>query len=207
MRHQRRLSAMTRRRLLAGLLPAVLVAACTGAAAPATTLPSGSLIPLPTTSAPSPVPSGGGGAVGGSPGTGVTPIPIGPGGPGASGPPLTLPSPEVQQPVAGLLDVHDVRAESFSVDSSGGTVKVTVVWWSGPAPCSQLAEVAVAKAETQAGAAFTLTVREGAQQLGIACPALAMHKQATVDLGAIRDQTWTITVTGVDAPQTIRVGG
>jgi hypothetical protein len=107
---------------------------------------------------------------------------------------------------ANLHNIHDARAESFTVDGSSGTVKVTIVWWSGPPPCSQLSTVDVARVDAATGSTFTLTVREGSQQLGIACPALAVHKQTTVDLGPIRDEDWTISVVGVDQPQVVRPG-
>jgi hypothetical protein len=106
-------------------------------------------------------------------------------------------------PVANLLDVRDVRAEAFTVAASGSMVRVTITWWSGRAPCSELSSVLV---DHSGSATATLTVREGAQQLGIACPAIATYKQTTVDLGALAAGVWTIAVTGVDQPQTVRVG-
>ncbi len=205
-----RLAPMTRRPrppLIAALVCAVLaIGACT--AAPGTPSGSGPASPVPSNAVPaSPAPSapsGVGGGNGGAPG--ITPIPIGPIGSGASLGPIVIQPPADEQPVAGLLDVRDVRAESFTVDGSSGTIRVTIVWWSGPAPCSQLSEVGVVRSDTSAGSTFTLTVREGAAQLGVACPAIAVHKQTTVNLGPIRDQNWTIAVTGVDQPQTIHMG-
>lgn len=178
------------RRLAVVLLPALLLAACTAgpgappASVPASPAPSAAT-PLPSPSTPSAAPIG-------------TPVtPGGPSGPIAVEPPITV------QPVANLLNVHDVRAESVSATASGGRVTATVVWWSGPAPCSQLSEVHV----TRAGSAFTLTVREGAAQLGVACPALAVHKQTTVDLGALPAGTYTVSATGVDTPASVSVPG
>jgi hypothetical protein len=202
---------MTRRPrppLIAALVCAVLViGACT--ATPGSPSGSGPASPVASDTVPaSPVPSAttgaSGGVVEGAPG--VTPIPIGPGGPGSTPGPVGAQPPQTVTPVAGLLDVRDVRAESFTVDGSSGTIRVTIVWWSGPAPCSQLSEVRVVRSDTSAGSTFTLSVREGAAQLGVACPAIAVHKQTTVDLGPIRDQNWTIAVTGVDQPQTIHMG-
>jgi len=87
---------------------------------------------------------------------------------------------------------------------TGGHVRVTAVWWSGPAPCSELSEVKV----DRAGNDFVLTVREGAAQMGIACPALAVHKQATVSLGVLPVGTYTVTALGIDtAPITVSVSG
>jgi hypothetical protein len=131
----------------------------------------------------------------------VTPIPIAPVGPGSSIGPIQQQPPTVVHPIANLLEVHDVRAEAVTASASGGRVAATVVWWSGPSPCSELSEVAVARQ----GRAFTLTVREGAQQLGVACPAIAVHKEATVDLGTLPAGTYTIAATGVDAPIAVTV--
>ena len=200
---------MTRRlrSLALGLAPALLLVACTGGPAAPTSPPAS--IPrsaTPIASAP-PVPSPSGadtpGSIAGNPG--LTPIPIT--GPSGSNTIIPAPSPTEVAPVANLLEVHDVRADSFKVDGSSGTVKVTILWWSGPAPCSELSGVKIARSDASTGTSFTLTVREGAQQLGVGCPALAVHKQTTVDLGPIRDQNWTIAVVGVDQPQAIHMGG
>ncbi|MFN8632005.1 MAG: hypothetical protein U0838_17310 [Chloroflexota bacterium] len=106
---------------------------------------------------------------------------------------------------AGLKNVHDVAAERVTVDGSSGSILVTILWWSGPAPCSQLSTVNVDRKDSPAGSAFTLTVREGAQEANVACPALATHKRTVVDLGPINDGDWTISVTGVDQPQSIQL--
>ncbi len=171
------------------------------ASAPGSPAPSDSAAPVP-------FPSRSPGVVGRAPGSvgsapGVTPIPVAPVGPGASIGPIQQQPPTVVHPVANLLDVHDVRAEAVAASVTGGRVTATLIWWSGPAPCSVLSEVAVARQ----GSAFTLTVREGAQQLGIACPAIAVHKQATVDLGALPAGTYSIRAMGVDAPVTVAVPG
>jgi len=197
---------MTRRlrSLAVGLAPMLLLVACTGAPAGSPGSSAASASPSAPASSPSSAPTDTPGAVGGDPG--VTPVPA-PGGPSASGGFGPGPSPTEVQPVANLLHIHDVRAEAFTVDGSSGTIKVTISWWSGPPPCSQLSDVSVAKSDTPAGTSFTLTVREGAEQLGVACPALAVHKQTTLDLGPIRDQTWTVAVVGVNLPQSIHMGG
>ena len=145
-----------------------------------------------------PVPGGSGGST-----PGITPIPIDPGGPGFSIGPIQVQPPTLVRPVASLLNVHDVRAESVAATVSAGHVIATVVWWSGPAPCSELSEVSVARS----GSAFTLTVREGTRELGIACPAIAVHKEASVDLGVLAAGSYTVAATGVDAPVTVTVPG
>jgi hypothetical protein len=191
---------MTRRigSLAIGLVLALLLAACTAApAAPGLSgSPAASGSPSAPASSPSSAPTDAPGAVGGNPG--VTPVPA-PGGPGSSGGFGPGPSPTEVQPVANLLNVHDVRATEVKASVSGTHLLATVQWWSGPSPCSVLAEVKVARS----GNAFTLTVREGAQQLGIACPALATYKQTTVDLGPTSPGTYTVSATGADASVTI----
>ncbi len=213
------------RRIAACLLPALLLAACTAgpgapapSASPSAPAPSASPAPVATASpapvpsvSPAPVataspapaspteaPSGSAGVVGGNPG--ITPIPVGP---GSSIGPVPVQPPTDVTPVANLLNVHDVRAESVSTTATDGRVTVTLVWWSGPTPCSVLSEVHVARS----GSAFTLTVREGSQQLGIACPAIAVHKQATVDLGDLPAGNYSMAATGVDTPVTVTVSG
>ena len=208
MRNPARLAPMTHRlrSLALGLAPALLLVACTAApAGPGSSgSPAASGSDSSVVASPSAAPSDTPGAVGGNPG--ITPVPV-PGGPSASGGAVPAPSPTEVQPVANLLNVHDIRAEAFTVDGSSGTIKVTIVWWSGPPPCSQLSDAAVARSDTPTGTSFTLTVREGAEQVGVACPALAVHKQTRVDLGPIRDQDWTVAVVGVNQPQSIHMGG
>ncbi len=213
---RRRLPPMPRRPrpriVVTGLAAALALVACTASpgtpAAPGPASPPASLPATADASAatsgpatPTPAASRSPGAIVSGPG--VTPIPISPGGPGASIGPIREQPPTVVHPVANLLDVHDVRAEAVSASVSGGRVTATVTWWSGPAPCSELAEVAVARQ----GSTFTLTVREGAQQLGIACPAIAVHKEATVALGALAAGRYSIAATGVDRPITVAVSG
>jgi hypothetical protein len=57
------------------------------------------------------------------------------------------------------------------------------------------------------GATFTLTIREGAAQQGVACIMIAMYKATIVDLGRLDPGTYTIKATG-DAPAvTVTVTG
>ncbi len=203
-----RLAAVMRplRPLIALSLAGLLTAACSaGPGAPVSaSAPAASAPPSASASAsagPSPQASGneGSGAVGGNPGSGVTPVPITPGGPAQSAPPVPSPSPTEAAPVAGLLNVHDMHASALRASVSNGHIIARVFWWSGPPPCSQLAEVRV----DRAGSTFTLTVREGAQQLGVACPALAMYKVTTVDLGAVSHGTYTVNALGVEPGITV----
>lgn len=148
----------------------------------------------------------GSGVAGSTPGASAThvpvdPVPMPPGGPGSPGG-VPMPSPSFVQPTPGLLSIHDVRAAGLSAVANAGHIQATVSWWSGPPPCSALAEVHVERS----GNAFTLTIREGAVQLGIACPAMAMAKATVVDLGAVPAGTYTVGATGVHAPVQVVVG-
>lgn len=197
-----------------------IVAACSGGAglagsaspqsssapASASASASGSASAGPTSSAPasdggrSGGGTGGSGAVGGNPGSGASSAPVGPGeSPGA----LPGPSPTEVQPVAGLLGVHDVRATTVQARVSSGHLIASVSWWSGPPPCSELSGVSAART----GSSFTLTVREGAAQLGVACPALAMAKATTVDLGPVTPGTYRVSALGVDVPAEVLYAG
>ena len=199
------------RTLAAGIAPALALVACTaGPGAPPASIPRS---PAPSelvtpSRAPGEAPGGVPGETpgeragsGGAPG--ITPAPIAPGGPRSSLGPIQAQPPTEVQPVPNLLDVHDVRAESVTAAVHAGQVTATVVWWSGPAPCSELSAVKVMRS----GNVFTLTVREGSQELGIACPAIAVHKQATVQLGALPPGSYTLAATGVDTPITVTVPG
>jgi hypothetical protein len=144
-----------------------------------------------------------GSAVGGTPGAGITPVPIAPVGPGQSPGGLPGPSPTEVSRVAGLLGVHDVRATAVEADVSNGHLIAKVFWWSGPSPCSELAAVSVELAVRT----FTLTVEEGAEHVGVACPALAMYKVTSVDLGPVVPGTYRVNALGVDPGPVLRDTG
>jgi hypothetical protein len=210
MRDQDRLTRMSRypRLLVAATLSVLAAAACTAAS----TSPgaAGSAIPSAAESSASPSAAISGPTVGGpvaspvpgSPaGTGQTPPSITPGGPDASG--IPAPSPIEVQPIGGLPNAHDVKATSVEAAMSGSHIIATLFWWSGPSPCTELSEVKV----DNVGAAFTLTVREGSRNLGIACPALAVYKTTRVDLGPVMPGAYTVNAYGVDHPATVTYTG
>jgi hypothetical protein len=190
--------------LLAALLPALVAAACTaGSASPGATTSNGSPPAIAPPASPVPEsPSGGasGPTVGGP---GITPIPVPPSGPTASGLPIPAPSPTEVVPISGLHNVHDVNATKVEARMSGNHIIATLFWWSGPSPCSDLSEVKV----DRTGPAFTLTVREGARNLGIACPAIAMYKTTTVDLGAVAPGAYTVNAYGAEKPARVTFTG
>jgi hypothetical protein len=165
------------------VLVAISGAACTT---------SGSL-PVPPIVAPSGATGGGSSGSGGDTGVGIDPpVVTGPGGPAPIGPPRAT----IGTPKPGRLDVHPVGASTLVGSVSGRRVAVRLTWWSGVAPCSVLDSIGV----TQTGRAFTLTIREGADQHGVACIELAMLKAAVVDLGELAPGTYTISAGGEAPP-------
>jgi hypothetical protein len=205
------------RPVVAGILVAVLLAACSSAGGQAPRVeasPSapavGATPPVVSPPTPVPVPSAPGGSVdepgsgGGSapnPGGGVAvPAPAGPGGDaGGAGPQPTLVA-----PVAGLSGVHPVGAASLETALSGRDLKVKVTWWSGIAPCSVLAGVDVARD----GNTITLTVREGSGAApDTACIDIAQLKGTVVDIGELEPGTYTVAAFGAAAPVTVTIDG
>ena len=142
----------------------------------------------------------GGGAVPGNPGDGtVTSPPV----IGGGGGPVPNPQPTIVSPTAGLTGIHAVGATQLLAAVNDRDVTVRIAWWSGVAPCSVLAGVDVVRD----GTTFTLTVREGAGQQGVACDEIAMYKATNVDLGTLDPGSYTIKATG-DAPAiTVIVAG
>ncbi len=164
------------------LLVAVAGAACTA---------SGGL-PVPPTVAPSGGAGGGSAGSGGDQGVGTDPPVItGPGGAAPIGPPRAT----IVTPRPGRLDVRPVGAATIEASVAGRRVAVRLTWWSGVAPCSVLDSIDVVRT----GSAIVLTIREGADQRGVACIDLAMLKGAIVDLGELAPGTYTISAGG-DAP-------
>jgi len=202
-----RLAAVTpaARQIAALLLAALLVGACASGPAGSSSAASASTTPssASASAAPAPSVSDSGEAVAGNPGSGDSSVPAPPLSSGGAGGPIPSPTPTEVHPVAGLLAVHDVRATRVHAAMSGERLVAQVFWWSGPPPCSELSEVATART----GDTFTLTIREGAVQLGVACPALAMYKVTTVDLGPVAPGTYTVDVLGVDVGATVLYAG
>lgn len=98
-------------------------------------------------------------------------------------------------PMAGLMDVHRVGATALEASVDGSRLSVTVAWWSGVEPCNVLAGVDV----TRDGNTITLTVREGASRLDVACIEIAVYKATIVDLGELDPGEYTVAAFG-DAP-------
>ena len=149
-------------------------------------------LPVPATVAPSGASGGGSSGSGGDTGVGIDPPVItGPGGAAPIGPPRAT----IVTPKPGRLDVHPVGASTVEGSVSGRRVTIRLTWWSGVAPCSVLDSIDVVRT----GSAIVLTIREGADQRGVACIDLAMLKGAIVDLGELAPGSYTISAGG-DAP-------
>jgi hypothetical protein len=159
-----------------------LAAGCTGS--------SGGGPSVPPTAAPSD-PAGGGSA--GDPG-GAIDLPLVPGqdSPG----PSDGPTPTVVVAKPGRLDVHPIGATRVEASATGHRVSARLSWWSGVAPCSVLDSVGVVRTGTK----IVLTVREGADQRGVACIELAMFKATLVDLGELAPGTYTVSALGEAPP-------
>jgi hypothetical protein len=161
---------------------AVLLAACSAGAAP--TEP--------------PRPSGPPLAVPGDPGQPIGMQPA-PGNPGIGRLPDGQPTIVIPKP--GRLDVHPVGATKLEGQVDGRRVHVTVSWWSGVEPCSALDSVALIRD----GANIAIELREGADQLGVACSQIAMLKATVVDLGELSPGTYVVSAGGDAAPIRITV--
>ncbi len=182
---------MITRTALAGLLLSIALSACAGASSSANPDPSRGPAPSGDSSVP------GGGVVGGAPGAGggAGPIGGGPIGGGGGGGPVDPGQPSLVLPKPGQQNVHPVSIDKLSARVDGRHVVLNARWWSGVEPCSVLDSVGVART----GNDIVLTIREGADKLGVACIELAMLKATIVDLGELEPETYTISAGG-DAP-------
>jgi hypothetical protein len=155
----------TLRRLAGPLALVVLVAACTGTAAPSGRPASSS--PAATSPLDPNEPVG-------------TEVPHGPStGPGDS--PLTVAKP-------GQFDLHPVRMDSLAAIADGHRVVVTATWTSGVEPCSVLDHVLVVRGD----GSFTITLFEGHGPGNDICIEIAQIKQTQIDLGDLAPGTYSI---------------
>jgi hypothetical protein len=178
---------------LAGAMILVLVlAACAsgGAATPSSpTTPSvpPTIIPAPTDSPPpsngttDPGGSAGGGSASGVPGS----IGVEPGG-----------QAKLIQPDPAALMPHDASATRLIPALNGRRLAVQVEWWSGVAPCTVLAGVAV----DRDGTTITLTVKDGVGDRNAMCIEIAELHATIVDLGELEPGTYTIRAKGDAEP-------
>jgi len=174
------------RAVVLGVIAALLLAACS--AAPVPTNPTQ---PSPTDpSAPIGTEPGGDGSGGGSGGGIAIPdFPLPGGGQPGENPTIVVPKP-------GRLNVHPVGAAKVEARVDGRRVLVRVSWWSGVEPCSVLDSVLVERNGTN----VTITIREGADRLDVACIEIAMLKATIVDLGELEPGTYTISAGGDATP-------
>ncbi len=187
-----------------GVIAALLLAACSAAPVPTSpTQPSPTDPNAPIGTEPGGGGSGGssgggsGGGSGGAPGSGIT-IPDFPP-PGGGGQPGENPTIVVPKP--GRLNVHPVGASRIEARVDARRVLVRVSWWSGVEPCYVLDSVLVERT----GMNVTITIREGADRLDVACIEIAMLKATIVDLGELEPGTYTVSAGGEAAPIQVTV--
>ena len=174
--------------VVTGLLAAVTLGACTGAAAPTSSPP---VIDTPSASAPGGS-SGGGGGSSGDTGSGVIggsvdPVPFDPGFTGQAKLVIALP---------GRLNPHPVGATKLEPAVDGHHVIVKITWYSGVEPCSVLDSVTV----DRAGNEFALTLIEGSSDQSAICIEIAEQKATIVDLGDLEPGDYKIFSPLGDAP-------
>src|SRR4051812_49333246 len=200
-RRARRLAAMpTLAAAIRSILVGGLVVSAAACAAGASPLPSGSPTgtdsPTPSSSAASDEPGGVGGGSQGDPGRGIVdpgtgigapanPAPIDP---GAGQPTIVRPKP-------GRPGPPPAAPQRLEASVDGRHVLVKITWYGGVAPCSVLDSVDV----RQTGTTIALTVIEGADEVGVMCPEIAMLKATIVDLGDLAPGTWRISAPNGDA--------
>ena len=178
------MSLRLRNLVLAGL-SLIVVAACTGSA--------GGMLSSGPPAASQP-PSSSPGGDGSEPGTGIG-QPVAP--PASNEPGSYVPAnPTIVVPKPGRLAVHPVGAIALEPRVIGRQVTVKLSWWSGVPPCSVLDSVG----DVRAGDHISLTIREGADKLGVACIELAMLKATIVDLGELDPGSYTISAFGEAPP-------
>lgn len=164
-------------RAIAGLASiALLLAACSSAAAPST-LPSAS--PAAPSDAPiSASPSDGtGGGASADPNFGVGAKPI-------------VPKP------GQAIDIHPISAEQLAARVEGNKIIVKALWTSGVEPCTILDSIVVSKGD----GIYTITLQEGSSPQEIACIAIAEQHVTEFEIPDVAAGVWTIKDSGGLAP-------
>ena len=157
---------------LAAVLVAVVLAGCTGGAAPSPSHDAPSASSDPDTSTGTAAPGGG------DPGVG---------GPGAG---------RIKLPKPGQLEVRPLAAQSMSAAVDGRHAVVTVTFAIGVEPCSILDSVVVEHGDRS----FTITLREGHGPGNQPCIMIAEIARTVVDLGDLEPGTYAVTDTTGGAP-------
>lgn len=168
------------------LLAAVSVIVMTACSAGAPAGPSSAPASEPPAASPGGSTGGGGAGSTGQPGVGIDlPALPWPADPGLGEPTIVVPKP-------GRLEPHPVGATRIEARVDARRVVLRLTWWSGVEPCSVLDSIGV----TRTGNDIVLTIREGADKLGVACIEIAMLKATVVDLGELELGTYTISAGG-----------
>lgn len=175
-------------RIIAGLMSiAVLLAACSSAAAPSAS-PSAPPSARPTEPSPdvpvsAPPSDGVGGGTSADPGFGVGAKPI-------------VPKP------GQAINVRPIAAEQLAARVDGNKIIVKALWTSGVEPCTILDSIVVSKG----AGTYTITLQEGSSPQEIACIAIAEQHVTEFEIPDVAPGTWTIADSGgVAAPVQVTV--
>jgi ABC-type transport system substrate-binding protein len=161
-------------RTIAGLVSfALLLAACTSAAAPSTAPSASPTEPSPDTPVSASPSDGTGGGSSADPGIGVGAKPI-------------LPKP------GQAIDIHPIAAEQLAARVDGNKIIVKAVWTSGVEPCTILDSIVV----DQSGGTYTITLQEGSSPQEIACIAIAEQHVTEFEIPNVPPGSYTITDSG-----------
>ena len=176
-------------RTIAGLVSfALLLAACSSAAAPSTppSAPPSANPTQPSSDAPvtAPPSDGAGGGASADPGIGAGAKPV---------------DPKPRQ----AIGIHPIAAEQLAARVDGNKIFVTVVWTSGVEPCTILDSIVVNKGE----GTYTITLQEGSSPQEIACIAIAEQHVTQFEIPDVQPGTYTISDSGgLAAPIQVTVG-
>jgi hypothetical protein len=160
-------------RVIAGLASiALLLTACSSAAAPSPPPSASPSLPpdAPASASPS---DGTGGGASADPNFGVGAKPI-------------VPKP------GQAIDIHPVAADQLAARVEGNKIVVKALWFSGVEPCTILDSIVVNRGEGR----YTITLQEGSSPQEIACIAIAEQHVTEFDIPDVAPGTWTIADSG-----------
>jgi hypothetical protein len=158
-------------RAIAGLATiALLLMACSSAAAPSAPPSAPPSSDAPVSAPPS---DGTGGGASADPNFGVGAKPI-------------VPKP------GQAIDIHPAAAEQLAARVEGNKIIVKALWTSGVEPCTILDSIVVNKGDRT----YTITLQEGSSPQEIACIAIAEQHVTEFEIPDVAPGTWTIADSG-----------
>ena len=172
--------------IAAGLFLSLVLAACSGGAAP-----TPSPTRQPTEPPPTQVPGGASPGAPSAPGNGTVTKPGGGGSdPGNPGGDFTVPAPGT------TVNPRDVAIQLLEVRVDGRAVSVIAHWTSGVEPCYVLDTVSAKKD----GNEFTVSLTEGSGDADAMCIEIAQEKRTLIDLGELEPGDYVVAANGETAP-------